>query len=161
PAGRVDERVDREPLREGEDDLRRRRALLLGRHVEREQLPRLRQRDGRADVCMCERGGGCSQGNRRRGSEREGALHVSSFRICLDQVVATDPTGGPRGAAAAATRAERAWAVELKTRPAPRSSGSRAASRTTSRRAHASRCSTAPWPATATSERAPRTGTAS
>ena len=44
------ERVDREAGRDGQLDLRRRRALLLGRHRERELLQLLRLGHGRADI---------------------------------------------------------------------------------------------------------------
>ena len=50
PAGRGHERVDREALRRRQLDRRRRRAFLLGRDGEREDLPLVGERDGRADV---------------------------------------------------------------------------------------------------------------
>ena len=50
PAGRGDERVDREAVGHGQHDLRRRRVLLLGRDGEGEELAGLRERDGRADA---------------------------------------------------------------------------------------------------------------
>ena len=70
PARAGDERVDREARRDGQHDLRRRRALLLGRDGEAVQLKLLRQRDGRADARVGE-GADAPASATRRGSEHD------------------------------------------------------------------------------------------
>ena len=58
PARARDERVDREARRHRQDDLRRRRVLLLGRHGEAVELELVRERHRRADARVRRRAGG-------------------------------------------------------------------------------------------------------
>src|SRR5581483_9946331 len=79
PARARDERVDREVLRQRQDDLRRGRVRLLGRDREAVELQLPGERDRGVHACMRRRAG--SRGERGGGGEECGTKsHLRSFQ---------------------------------------------------------------------------------
>ena len=167
--GGGDERVDREAVRHGQHDLRRRRVLLLGRHGEAEELTGVRERDRRADVRVRARRDRCDE--RRDRNERNGgrqtmpaACVVGSCECSFSEDSGRD--GSLRRASRERDRARRARGAGGRPpqRRERRGTGTRARGRRAARRAGAPRRAGArapPWAATTTSTSAARIGIAS